>query len=211
MTTHSNLTFFDLETTDKEPLNAEILTGYFITVDRNFKKIDELYIESKPHQYKEESHIIHGISKQDAMGFMPKSDALKLLASYLSKHKSSIFICHANHLVFGKYGYFDEQVIRSEFLFASDKAYFWLYGLSLRVISTHTICKRVVNLSKYGLKHIADHFGIIFKHHSCKEDTLAMMEIFKRLDVNNLSDEDLLDLGHWKRSRSYENVIIETS
>lgn len=211
MTTHSNLTFFDLETTDKEPLNAEILTGQFITVDRNFKKIDELYIECRPHQYKEESFIIHGISKQDAMGFMPKAVALKILASYLSKHKSSIFICHANHLVFGKYGYFDEQVIRSEFFFASDKAYFWLYNLRLRVISTHTICKELLKIDRYSLDNIAAHFNIKFKHHSCKEDTIAMMEIFKRLRISDLNDGDLLDIGHWRRSRSFENVIIETS
>ena len=204
-------TFFDLETTDKYPVSAEILTGYFFSTDENFKKIDECYIESQVDNYKIDSFEIHGISKAQAMKFPPKREALRKMISYMLKHKNNFFVCHANGDIMGKKGYFDWQVIMMQMHFLSDDAYwFFLKNFSqTKVISTHTIAKKTLKLQNYKLNTIAKYFNIELNHHEAKSDTIATAKIFEKLlnHYKKLSNNELYNLAHWSGDIDFNKKI----
>ena len=184
-------TFFDFETTDKIPVGAEILTGYFLTLDKNFKVIDDLYIEAKPDLYKWESFYIHEISKEQAMNFPEKKEALRKITQYIIKHIDDYFVCHANAMVYGVNGYFDWQVLRKEFLFYSDEAYFFFSKKfrNIKLMSTHTMAKNVLCQSKNDLATLCKQFNIKLDHHDCVSDTKATAELFKIFYQGDFSED----------------------
>lgn len=193
-------TFFDLETTDKKP-ESEMLTGFFITVDRDFKKIDSLYVESKPELYLQDSFNTHKISYKQAMKFPDKKWSFIKIAKYLKKYKDGFFICHANGDMFGVKGYFDWQVLNMVALGFGHEIYYRFQNVfhNQKVISTHTIAKKLIKSEKYNLEFLAKKFNIPHNPHEAVSDTLATMKLFQVLlkDYNNLSDKELFDLGHW--------------
>lgn len=192
--------FFDLETTDKSPMGAEILTGFFEVVGDKKQTIDSLDLKIKPTLYKKESFEIHKISRDEAGSFPPKEDGLRRLASFIIKHKDMTWVCHANHQSFGSYGYFDWQVIKKEFHFFSDKAYYWFLNIErdIKKISTHTIAKRSMNLDNYRLGTIASHFNIVYDAHNAKSDVYAMKEIFFRLVPEGESMDYVYRTGNYQ-------------
>lgn len=190
-------TFFDLETTDKNPASAEILTGYFLTVDENYNKLDDLYVEARPELYSFDAYEIHNISENQANNFPDKKYALRNIARYINKHKNDYFVCHANYLVFGIHGYYDWQVLKKEFHYHSHVAYYWFLNITrnITVLSTHTLAKKKIKLKRYGLNDLAHYYGIEFKHHNCIEDTKTTMKIFKELKnyKGEFSNESILE------------------
>lgn len=193
-------TFFDLETTDKTPV-TEILTGFFITVDDDFNEVDSLYIESRPELYLESSYHIHGIDGHRAQRFPDKKESFIKIVNYLKKYRDGFFVCHANGDIFGVKGYFDWQVLNMLAFYFGPKFYYRFQQLFFytKVISTHTMAKKILSLKNYKLNTVADHFNIKLNHHDAKSDTLATMQIFKNLlnHYQDLSKDELYDLGHW--------------
>lgn len=177
------LTFFDLETTDKNPNACEILTGYFKTVHVASKQpIDDLYITSRPEKYLKASYEIHGISFGEAMNFENKWVAFKKILNYLIKHDVTL-CCHAAWEMFGKAGYFDWQVIKLQAFHQSPETFNWFNQKfrDRKVISTHTMAKEKLTLPNYSLKSISDYYGFNYKPHDCREDALVMEKNFYRL------------------------------
>lgn len=193
------VTFLDLETTEKNPHTAEILTAFLRTRNLNdFTIIDELYLTFRPEAYRHDSYRIHGISYDESLNFSDKWCSLRNLILYFAKYKDSIFCCHANHLVYGIYGHFDEQVIKQVCLSRSSELYYWFLKQKFQFISTHTIAKNSVAIDGYSLNKIADYFGFEFNHHNAKSDVEVMEKIFHRLVDKNITKENLLQIGNYK-------------
>lgn len=183
-------TFFDLETTDKNPHTAEILTGYFETF-LGEEKIDELYVELKPEKYLEDSFKIHKISYDQAMSFPEKIIGLRKIYSYLLKYPDTV-ICHANVMVFGVTGYFDWQVLKN---CCPDMS--WFYGAfgKYTVDSTHTIAKKKINLDNYSLNNVAKYFDFKFEHHNCVSDCQVTRKIYFELMKIKTSLLDFMEVS----------------
>lgn len=192
------VTFLDLETTSKNPNTCEILTAYLRTRRvYDFKIIDECYLTFRPELYLEDSYKIHKIGYAESNKFSDKWDSLRILLKYLNGHRDSIFCCHANHLVFGAYGYFDEQVIRQVCSSQSSRTYFWYLHKQLKWISTHTIAKRFLTLENYKLDTLSEYFNFDFKHHNCKSDVDACENIFLNLIDKNITKDELFNIGNY--------------
>lgn len=199
-----NITFFDLETTGKTPMGNEILTAFFRTREANtFKVVDECYLEFKPEKYREESFAIHGISREEAMTFPDKWESFEKLLKYMNKHKDSLFCCHANYCVFGRYGYFDKQVISSVCFEYSYSLYCLFEKAGFQFISTHTIAKKMLQLENYSEKNIAQHFGIIYDAHKSDKDFEAMEKIFRKIIRSDIRKDELIRLS------DYDNKNID--
>jgi len=175
-----SITFFDFEATTKEPATAEILTGYFRTVDPHSKKmIDELKVFMKPRRWVQESYEFHKITEERAATFTDKKVMMREIFRYFTKHQDSLFICHANYMVFGITGYFDWQLLKSECLYMDVLHHFnKLFG-SIELFSTHTMAKdRKLPIKNFKLGTIADHYSYEFLAHDCVEDVGATEHIF---------------------------------
>ena len=166
----------------------------------DFSIIDEAYFTFKPENYLHESFDIHKISYDESMLFSDKWDSIRNAFIYINTHRGGFFCCHANHIVFGTYGYFDEQIFRQMASGWKFKTYEWYQKLNLKWISTHTIAKKYLSISNYGLRSVCDYLSIEFDHHNCKEDTRATEEIFKKLVPEKLTLKELLQIGNYKHS-----------
>ena len=196
----------DLETTDKNPNTAEMLTAYLRTRTLNdFEIIDDLHLTFRPEMYLHESYSIHKISREESNMFNDKWDSLRKLLNYMRLHKDGLFCCHANHLVFGAYGYFDQQVIRQVCSSQSREAYLWYLRQKFRWISTHTIAKSSMYLPNYGLDNVASYFGFDFNHHDCKSDVEVTEKIFKEMVSLDITKEELINLGDYKNGSNKRN------
>lgn len=131
------------------------------------------------------------------MCFDDKLVSLRKLLSYLNSHNDGLFCCHANHLVFGTRGYFDEQVIRCFTSFNSEKAYWWYVNQRFKFISTHTIVRNSIKLENYKLNTISEYLGIDFEHHDARQDVEAMEKIFNHFVYNDITEQQLLELGDY--------------
>lgn len=192
------VTFLDLETTSKNANTCEILTCFVRTRNiYDFSIVDEDYFTFKPELYLQESYPIHKISYDESNRFSNKWDSFRNLLRYMHKYKDSLFCCHANHLVFGVHGYFDEQVIRQVSSLQSSKTYYWYLRQKFLWISTHTIAKKIISLDRYGLKDIANYYGFKFNHHNCKSDVEVTEKIFKKLIDQEITKEELFNIGNY--------------
>jgi len=184
-------TFFDLETTDKNPNTAEVLTGYFETF-KGKELIDTLYVECKPQLYLEESFEIHKISRETAMSFPDKKIGMRQIYGHLLKYPSTL-ICHANYTVFGVNGYFDWQVLRNYAHFQNQSEWFYRVFMDYKIESTHTIAKQKLKLDNYRLSTLAAYFGIELNHHDAKSDTEACRKIYFLLTEAKMSLFDFME------------------
>lgn len=197
------ITVFDFEATDKIPAQSEILTGFFTTFNlETYEPVDQLSVTSKPEKYKKESFEFHGISAERAAAFTDKQIALRRILRYCHKYKEGLFCCHARASMFGITGYFDWQLLRLSAFYESDAAYFWFCDQfrRARVISTHTMAKRLIHLPNYELANVAGHFGHTFKPHIVEEDVGATVHSFKRLlalsGINRNNHHAIYELGN---------------
>ncbi len=207
-----NFTILDFETTGFGPLD-EIITGCFITVDRDMNILDELEIKLKPTRWSKEAEAVHKIPERFAKSFPDRIIGLRTIASYLKKHQDSVFVCHANHTnvqkdkngkVFSNTtGYFDWTMLRCNFHCLSDNAYWYFNKLDhhINVVSTHTIAKNKIALERYRLNDLASYFGFNFEHHDAKQDATVTMKIFfKLIDAKNITLEELIDVGRYDKT-----------
>jgi DNA polymerase III epsilon subunit-like protein len=195
--------FFDLETTDKNPVGAEILTGFFKVIE-NERIIDSYDLKIKPDLFKEEAFAIHGISKREAESFPSREFALRELYQFLKKHSDSYFCCHANATLFGRSGHYDWTVLGTNFAFLSDSAYFHFNSLKIKVISTHTMAKKLVKIDGYSLENLARYFNYEYQAHDAKNDVEAMIHVFEQLTAKLPPEYDLYDLGHYSGVKNWE-------
>lgn len=174
------VTFFDFEATTKEPATAEILTGYFKTVDAETRLlVDELHIKMKPDKWVFESYEFHGLSQELCATFPPKKVIMREIFRYLKKHIDSLFICHANFQVFGIKGYYDWQLIKKECLYLDVLHHFNSMFKNIDVYSTHTMARdRKLPVTNCKLNVLAEFIGFDFKHHDCVQDVLATEALF---------------------------------
>jgi len=203
-----NITFFDLETTDKEPMGNQILTAYFYTVGfPSFQKVDECYLTFKPEKYRVESFAIHGISEEEAKTFDDKWESFHKLLKYMAKWKDSYFCCHANHQSFGSYGYFDKQVISSVCFEKGFETYLWFEKMKFKFISTHTLARQFLKLDNYRQETIANYYKINYKAHDAKEDVMTMIQIFRNM---NLSESDIIKRGNYAQLEGLSGEGLES-
>lgn len=200
--------FFDLETTDKNPVGAEILTGFFKVV-HNERDIASYDLKIKPDIFKEEAFAIHGITREQAESFPGREYALRELYRFLKENSDSYFCCHANANNFGRFGYYDWTVLASNFGFLSQDAYFWFTQLKLKVISTHTIAKKLVKLDSYSLVSLAAHFGHSYQAHNAKADVEAMIFVYRQLTAKLPREFDLYDLGHYTGEKNWDFYRVD--
>lgn len=212
------VTFFDFESTSQFPVSAEILTGYFRTIlikGNDYGFVDDLFITSKPERFIEESVRVHGITKDEASTFSEPKQSLRKICGYIEKHNDGSFCCHSNASIFGRYGHFDWTLLKTAMAYQSQDAYYWFENKfrDTRVISTHTIAKKILKQQKNDLGTLAEQFGFNYKKHECKEDVLAMIEVFRRLTdgLGIYSIYDLYDLGHYSGSRNWVVHGFDTS
>jgi DNA polymerase III epsilon subunit-like protein len=212
------VTFFDFETTSQFPVSAEILTGYFRTLSikgNEYGFVDDLFITSKPEKFISESTRIHGITEDEADNFSEPKQSLREICRYIEKHSDSTFCCHSNATLFGKYGHFDWTVLKTAMAYQSQDAYFWFENKfrNIKVISTHTIAKKVLQQQKNDLGTLAEQFNFKYKKHDCREDVFAMIEIFRRLTdgLGIHTTYDLYDIGHYSGGRNWMVHGFDTS
>lgn len=209
-------TVIDFETTGLGPLD-EIITGFFVTFNRDGEIIDELEVKLKPTRWSKSAEEVHKIPEQVAKKFPDRLPVLREIAKFIRKHQDSVFICHANHRNFNKdtnkesQGYFDWQMLMCNFFQAGNDAYWYFNKLNqhINVVSTHTIAKNKIFLEKYRLSDLAYHFGFKFEHHNAKEDAMVTMKIFlKLIDTKNITLEDLISVGRFDKTPKPKRLSI---
>lgn len=209
------ITFFDLETTGKNPTLDEILTGYFKTIEykRGFREkriIDELYVEIKPIGKIGESSKIHGICEERAKDFKGKRETLGKIYKYL-KGKRGFTCVHANGFIYGRKGYYDNTCLHNNYSLISDDAYFHFGSIrkNFQEISTHTIAKKIAGSEKNDLATLCKMYGIEQKdHHNCIDDVNVTIQIFEKLVTGmDLTDEDLFDLGNYDGEKTWSQNL----
>jgi len=198
------ITFLDLETTSPNPNTTEILTAYLSTRSSDdFRIIESDYLTFRPDLYLHDSYPIHKIGPKECDLFDDKWDSYRKLLSYLRRHRDGLFCCHANHHVFGTYGYFDRQVIEqvafSHTLQTGKPTYYWLQRQGFRFISTHTIAKKKIKIPNYSLDKVYEYFfNEEFAHHKCEEDVKATERIFREMINYPIEKEELYKIGNYK-------------
>ena len=205
-------TVLDFETTGLGPLD-DIITGFFVTFNRDGEIVDSLDVKLKPTRWSKEAEAIHKIPESVANKFPDRILGLRTIAAYIKKNQDSVMICHANHtnvnkdkngkVISNSTGYFDWSMLRCNFHCLSDAAYWYFNQLDhhINVVSTHTIAKNKLALENYKLNTIAFHFGLTFQHHDAKSDATVTMEIFKKLiDIKNITLEELINVGRYDKT-----------
>lgn len=196
-----NYIFCDLETTEKDPHWGEILTGYFVITDCDFKVINEYEIKNKPELWNIESEEIHGISWRESQTFDSPNRVLETIKRETPKG-NNVFICHAfdNFNVTFDYAYLKN-------FFARMDCYHEFYKFFPQVKSTYSYAvyldrrglfsapkklttvkrkdKETQQLRKtFALKPLCELFEIDLKnHHEARADTIACFELFKKLNA----------------------------
>lgn len=186
----------DLETTDRVSLNAQIISGYFLLVDKNLKIIKEYDLKARPmvwDKQAEDSVAIHGIGYDQAKSFPIHRQAMEDLYKWLVTLPTCHFVAHANRTIYGKFTTYDYAVLTSNLFYYS--YHFMLYSRcpTKSIISTHSLAKYSNLGCNYDLKNLSSYLGLNdFDHHNAKADTLVCYEIFKRL-IKEVDLEDFLN------------------
>jgi DNA polymerase III epsilon subunit-like protein len=175
---------FDLETTNRNPMRAEILTGHFIMLDEKLSIIDELGIECRPELWNDEAEQafeIHGISKYMSATFPNKQESFDKLMRWIMRFDEVYSVCHANRRVGGFKTY--DYTVLSLALFDTDHYFdFTRTCRSLNIISTHSLAKYLKINCELNLKSLAQYLGVeLDNHHNAKSDCVATYNIFKHL------------------------------
>lgn len=186
----------DLETTDRISLNAQLITGYFLLCDKNFKIIDRYELKARPMKwdsFAEDSVKIHGITWDTAKDFPDHKKAMEDLYKWFVRLPTCHFVAHANRTIFGKFTTYDYAVLTSNLFYYS--YHFMLYSRcpTKSIISTHSLAKYSKLSCNYDLKSLADYLGIKgLNHHDAKSDTLVCYEILKLL-IKNIDLEEFFN------------------
>jgi DNA polymerase III epsilon subunit-like protein len=201
----------DLETTGVNVFDAEIITGYFLSVDPvTFDILGEFELKCNPFKWSYEAQEIHGITMEEAATYKPFREVYSNLINWLICQDSQEFWCHTKVKMYGKLTFFDHAVLRLRMMEMGDHPYFEIE--KLKPFSTHSLASVLASdygFEKFSLDYLCQRLGITLKHHDAKSDTLACYEIIKKLlPMTNreallnyereIKDED--DFGTSKRS-----------
>ena len=179
-----NYVVFDLETSSKFPLNAEILTADFIVLDESLNQVDAASFAIRPRIWNkdaEEAVAIHGITREQAYKFNPYHDEIRRLFKWLLQYRGHL-VAHNNRQFNSSY---DQCILRSH---ALDNGFYFELGQNFRerdYISTHSLAKFLnVPVDDYRLPTLCKYFRINqLAHHSSQDDARVTVELFKKLIV----------------------------
>lgn len=199
----------DVEATDKIPTHAQLLTGHFLLVDKDFDIVDRYDLKVRPRLWDkaaEDAQLIHGIGLDKAKHFPEFQEALTEFHSWLSTLPVCHFVAHANRTIFGRFSTYDYAVLTANLF---DLNFHWqLYSKCPRkyILSTHSIAKYLKLPCAYDLKSIAQYLGLGgFNHHEAEADTLVCYEILKRL-YPQIGVREFLDYENFKLIQEVENA-----
>jgi DNA polymerase III epsilon subunit-like protein len=122
-------------------------------------------------------------------------DGMNSLNSWLNTLSPSHFVCHANRKIFGKFSSYDYGVLLSNLNYLG--LHFNLYKVcpSRDIISTHSLAKFTELSCSLDLKSLCSYYNInLSNHHDAKSDTIACMELLKKM----LPDIDIEDFLSWE-------------
>lgn len=180
-----NFLVCDLETTNKNPMMAEIITGHFLYLDDSLNIVDQYEFKTKPQLWDksaEETSQIHGITYHDCQSFPHSHTAYPPLIDWLNSLKQSHFVCHAKRRIFGKFSSYDYTVLN---LMMLDHGWLFEFGAKFRrhnIISTHSLASYLKAPAPYGLKALAETYKLpAFEHHDAKADCLTCYELLKKM------------------------------
>jgi DNA polymerase III epsilon subunit-like protein len=208
----TNFLVCDLETTSDKPLNAEVLTGSFLYLDKDLDVIDRYDFNSRPRVWGAEADkasAIHGITYAQAFNFTLHDRAMLDLSKWLDSLSPSYFCCHANRTIFGSFSTYDYAVLTSS-LFYYD-LHWSLYRSCPRkyILSTHSLAKYLKLPTDYNLKSLASFFGINdFLHHDATADTKVCYEILKNI-LPKVDIEEFLNIENFKLNQEVVNGLSE--
>lgn len=173
----------DLETTGVNVFDAEIVTGYFLSVNPvTFEIISEFELKCNPFKWSYEAQEVHGITREEAATYKPFREVYSNLINWLVCQDSQEFWCHAKVKMYGKLTFFDHAVLRLRMMEMGDHPYFEIE--KLKPYSTHSLASVLAadyGFEKFSLDYLCQRLGITLKHHDAKSDTLACYEIIKKL------------------------------
>jgi len=175
----------DIEATNRNPLNAQILSGHFLYLDLSFNIIDQYSLKSKPQSWDseaEEASSIHGIKLVDTILYPEFSEAMENLLSWLGKLEPSYFVCHANRKIFGKFSSYDYAVLVSNLLYLGKHYDLYRACPSSHIISTHSLAKYLSLSCDYDLKSLCSFYKYdLSNHHEAEADTYACLHLLKSM------------------------------
>ena len=174
--------FCDLETTGTNVFSAEIIEGYFICTDTELNVIGTFHLRCRPTEWSHEAYLVHQIPKHIADNYPLFKDCYNDLLDWFNVNKIDEFWCHTNAHMFGKVTHFDYAILKMQLFDVNQGEYFKMHNK--KVYSTHSLCKLLkdrFNFSSLSLDSICSVLGIKLKHHDCKSDAEACLEITKRL------------------------------
>jgi len=188
----------DLETTNREAIRSEIISGHFMYLDHDLNIVDQYEFKSKPELWDNESEQaskIHLISYDDAMQFPDKEQAYNDLCQWLSTLRAGHFVAHGNRKIFGKFSTYDYSAL---IVGLFDTNYYFEFIAKFRpkdIISTHSLAKYLSLPSKYDLKSLAEYYKLgEFDHHDAKSDCVICYELLKnmlpQIDLNEFLESE---------------------
>mgnify|MGYP000983910657 CR=1 FL=1 len=191
----------DLETTSRNPSTAEPITGHFIhRIDGEVVRVLRWKCQPRYWGWEAEQAVgTHGISKEEAMSFPLWINAMRELYAWLPKSES-YFVCHAARRMFGKQSTFDHATLAVQFFDVRQHHEFLRRFPARKIISTHSLAKKVFSLPNYGLAPVCRAVGVGFdedQHHGAEYDAakcLALLEHFEtKIDLKTFALEEYED------------------
>ena len=192
---HSKFLVFDLETTDKNPFNAEIIEGCFCITDDDFNIIDTHIMQSRVNDWSESAELVHGISYNKMMAFPDKTQAYEDLFKFLSQYKPYRVCCYSNPNSYieesktNLYAHYDNAVIKKElnvnygshvlfYFYFSDSVYSpYLEIKKLHKQGTINIAKHKT-LSQFSLENVVlNTLGKSYNAHNALDDTKILIDL----------------------------------
>lgn len=192
--------FCDLETTDLNPNNCQILKGSFSKRNQRLRLEDELLLTFRVDRWSQkekESIQIHGITEEMSLTYENKNVSLWKLVDWVGFEKDTTFVCHANFNNPGGQYYFDYAVLKKQFYSLDWDDENWnfydFYKLFNRVESTHTLSKESakkghISPPGFSLDKLCEYFNIELRHHDCESDRRACENIYVELRRTGLFD-----------------------
>lgn len=167
---------FDIETTSLNPSCAELVTFYAKSPD------DELYLSARVNVWSYQSEKIHKITFQSNQeSEYDQSEAFFKIQEYLEAKAPDTLVLHANYNNNGQFYYYDVAIILNMASLYGDIWRFRNLLNKFKILSTHTMAKDLLNLSRYGLNDLCDYFDIELNHHDVRSDVKATERLYHEL------------------------------
>lgn len=130
--------YFDIETTSKDPYNAEIITGFFLCEDGSF-----FDMKAQVDNWSYEAVLIHNITQAEMLSHPTKQKAFDDLLDFVQSNNISEFVCYANQQTVHGFMTYDLAVIKMQmFLLYGTHTLFYKY-FNDKPISVHAMAKEM--------------------------------------------------------------------